>query len=474
MDLESIISKQKGAGDLLKVDQLPPLDSLSGLPQEVKQAKADKKFRKLNKEPTTAKQLIARPDNVQPQLTVDPLPPIAALSGLKEEARGAKAAQVVSQIKGANKALADGDPSEAETIMDRPLTDEELVNGRVGVPNRLEIFAKKSTEDGRLGQIQKLFEKLTAKPSSAKARALVTAIHEIKDLPKPNELRSLRADWLERVEKLNIKSKYQQEIRAALESALPDSDEEGEEGETNYEGEEGEGEEDLNFRVHKATDLVDRFVQAQRDELATLHGLPKDVPIDEGKEEYNLPAQPPGGQKLRRVTATDEVNELYKKFVTDVPANPSKDVLRKIVENLQANYPEISGRGQKQILSALAATKAGLQKQIADTYAYATKKGEQDRELDSETETGEGLKKTITKYHMSHPKETPFSGTMSARDKADMKHQYRILTGEIDAGNDSRFMRAQLRDLIMMMMDNQLLTTSDVASLMEIYELPLK
>jgi len=547
MDPESIIFKQKDASELLKVSMLPPLSALSGLPQEVKQAKADKKFRKLNKEPTTAKQLIVRPDVVKPQLTVDPLPPLQTLSGLKDEARGAKAAQVVSQVKGANKALSDGDPNEAETILERSLTDEELVNGRVGVPNGLSSFSKISTESDRLQQVLMAAQDLLKNPSQS---ALIKLLKEAREQERKEDKEDRDRDNEKR------------EFRDALKQELPEDDDshfyKGEKGEKGkYKG--------LTKRLSNVADENDPHDVS----FAMMHGQPEDVPIDDIESVVDTELAPteiavrkPAVADLGDFQGMHEpVEETGIKVLARYRQNPDgkyrKDDLKMVIEELRMEAPSLKARGL--ILSNVANTIPKLKEQIDDALLQI----EGMKQTAATAEEGTGLKKTKEKpKYLNGRIDVPF-GTRFVVDKNKLKQnilslrtlkgassyefpvaemrpevtdviralldpeshdlnfdelteveqhfirrlvktahvnfilpmalrikprmmtveesgtlkqrmvkKYEILRGEMDAGNDNKIMKGEMKKLIFKMMDNRLLTGPEVELIMEEYDLP--
>ena len=129
----------RSSGDIIShttAKKLPKLDTLSGLQKEANLQKTSQLIGDLFNPPLYVKTMKAKAEKLTTRLTAKTIPKLVTLSGLEREANGEKALQDIAKIKGANNALKQGLPAGAEYILGRPLTSDELMNGRIGpMPN---------------------------------------------------------------------------------------------------------------------------------------------------------------------------------------------------------------------------------------------------------------------------------------------------------------------------------------------------
>jgi hypothetical protein len=119
---------------------IAPLDRLQGLKREAQTERSRKLISDLFNPPMIVRCVKAVPEKNIAKFTADKYPDLDRLSGLKNEAAGERALQEVSIIKGANKALKAGQADEAEDILGRKLTQEEIMNGCIGPANINQIY----------------------------------------------------------------------------------------------------------------------------------------------------------------------------------------------------------------------------------------------------------------------------------------------------------------------------------------------
>ena len=124
------------------------------------------------------------------------------MSGLRNEANLLVAEDVTAKIRGANNALKNNNRAEAEYILGRRLTNDEIINNQISKPDQAVHYAK-TTEKSVLKQI----------------------LGELKDSSSHLKER-MESALNDNAEKQRIKNEIIQKVKQASNISLPDSDDE--------------------------------------------------------------------------------------------------------------------------------------------------------------------------------------------------------------------------------------------------------